>query len=111
MNHNNIQYGVLATLLRRTLEHDEVAIGALPGLALAHDDGRGDWSESGGAWGGSMSTESWSVQLRLARSTDYIFDKNNNSIPFLRSSGLPFFTEAMIMSPTAAPGRRFRRPP
>lgn len=30
--------------------------------------------------------------------------------PFFLSSGLPFFTVAMTMSPTPAEGRRFRRP-
>lgn len=32
-------------------------------------------------------------------------------ITFLRSSGLPFFTVATIMSPEPAAGRRLRRPP
>jgi hypothetical protein len=31
--------------------------------------------------------------------------------PFFLSSGLPFFTDAMTMSPAAAAGRRFRRAP
>ncbi|KAF4522948.1 hypothetical protein B566_EDAN009539 [Ephemera danica] len=30
--------------------------------------------------------------------------------PFFRSSGFPFFTVATIMSPTAAAGKRFKRP-
>merc|ERR1711976_1010885 len=31
-------------------------------------------------------------------------------VTFLRSSGLPFFTVAITMSPTPAAGRRFKRP-
>ena len=35
---------------------------------------------------------------------------NKDYLPFLRSSGLPFLTVANTISPTAAAGRRFKRP-
>lgn len=82
------------TLIGRTLKVDEDAVLSPPRLALAHHHARHHCA----ARRVSVSRRSGGRRAR-------------GGAPFLRKSGLPFFTVPMNMSPGDAPGRRFSRAP
>ena len=48
--------------------------------------------------------------MRLQQGSKVVNVENKCNEPFLRSSGLPFFTVAKTISPLAAAGSRFNRP-
>ena len=67
---------------------------------------------------GKSSFDGWRQQASLKFENEFVEKKWSHGwshdlsqhIPFLRSSGLPFFTVANTISPHAAAGRRFKRP-
>ena len=72
-----------------------------------------DWGDVGGLGAGGIVGVRTSKLMKMPvfRLQDLRWRTTTAGVTFLRSSGLPFLTVAMTMSPTPAWGNLFKRPP